>query len=299
MNTSTSSQSAAPPARVAPRGALLAHAQASPAAVAAHDKRAWLALFADGGRVDDPVGTPTCAKGAHTLGREGGPDDLARFYDCFIAPNAIRFEVHRDVVTASAVARDVTIHVRGPTGVPTAVSAHLVYTMTGDPGAVRIARMEAFWQSADVMRMVRRAGVRGVAAMVLNGWQLAGHLGLSGSRAYLRGVQDRVRSSRARDVVRALTEAIDAGDHARAKAVCEPGCEVWLPEGVRSPLDRALAVDLEGCQLEVDKILACGWAATCSLRLRSPDRERAGIAVFELTRSSAKVRAIRLYWDVD
>jgi hypothetical protein len=193
----------------------------------------------------------------------------------------------------------VTIHVRGPTGVSTAVRAHLIYTMTGRPGAVRIARMEAFWQAADVMRTVRGAGVRGLAAMALNGWQLVRSLGLTGARAYLRGVQDRVRSSVARDTVRALTDALDAGDHARAIALCEPGCEVSFPDGARLALARALEVELAGGRLEVDKVLACGWAATCSIRLQSRDRERQGIAVFELTRRSGRVRAIRLYWDVD
>lgn len=295
----TSSTSTPLPTPLAPRAVLLAHAQASPTAVAAHDRGAWLALFADGGRVDDPVGTPACCKGAHTFARTGGVDDLTRFYDCFIAPNAIRFEVHGDFVTGSAVARDVTIHVRGPTGVPTAVPAHLIYTMAGGSGGVRIARMEAFWQAADVMRTVRRAGVRGVAAMMLNGWQLARSFGFAGARAYLRGVQDRVRSTVAREKVRALTAALDAGDHAGVMALCEAGCDVSLPDGARKPLARALEVDLAGCRLEVDKVLACGWNATCSIRLRSADRQRQGLAVFELTRSSARIRAVRLYWELD
>ncbi len=135
--------------------------------------------------------------------------------------------------------------------------------------------------------------------MLINVWQLARHLGLGGARAYLRGVQDRVRSSRAREIVSTLTQAIDAGDVARAKEICEPRCEVSLPDGRRVALDGAIETELRGCRLEVDKILACGWATTCSLRLRWPDRERAGVAVFELTRASAKVRAIRLYWDLD
>jgi len=287
--------------RIAPRTALLAHAQSSPAAVAAKDKRAWLALFADGGSVHDPVGTPVCSKGAYTFGRpEGrGPDDLSRFYDCFIAPNAIRFEVHRDVVTGRSVVRDVTLHVTGPAGVPTAVPAHLVYTMASAPGPLKIARMEAFWQSADVMRTVRRAGARGVAATALNLWQLARAFGVAGARAYLRGVQDRARSSVAREAVRAWVGAIDAADAERAATLCDAACEIELPSGERVSIARALSGDLAGWKIEADKVLVCGWAASCSLHLRSGDRERHGVAVFELARPSARIRHVRLYWDVD
>jgi hypothetical protein len=297
--TTTVTRRSDPPTRLAPRAALLAHAHASPAAVAAKDKRAWLALFADGGAVHDPVGTPPCCKGAHTFGRADGPDDLARFYDCFIAPNAIRFEVHRDLVAGRTVVRDVTLHVTGPAGVPTAVPAHLVYTMAEGAGPVRIARMEAFWQSADVMRTVRRAGARGVAATMLSLWQLVRSFGLAGARAYLRDVRDRVRSSVARDAVRAWVDAVTAADSARAAALCDPACEIELPGGDRASMAHALAGELSGWSAKVDKILVCGWAASCSLTLRSGDRERHGVAVFDLARPSGRIRGVRLYWDLE
>jgi hypothetical protein len=300
MNASVTSSGAqtTPPAS---RAALLAHANASPVAVAAKDKRAWLALFAEGGGVEDPVGTPACHKGAHTFGPADGPDDLARFYDCFIAPNTIRFEVHRDLVSGRTVVRDVTLHVTGPAGVPTAVPAHLLYTMTGGEtdgaGAVRIARMEAFWQSADVMRTVRRAGARGVAATVLNLWQLGRSFGLAGTRAYLAGVRDRVRSSTAREAVRAWVEAMDAADAERAAALCETGCEIELPGDPHASVARALSGELRGWRIDADKVLVCGWAASCTLRLRAGERERRGVAVFRFARPSARVRGVRVYWD--
>jgi hypothetical protein len=279
-----------------PRAALLDCACASPVAVAAKDKQAWLALFAEGASVLDPVGTPACRKGAHTLGPVGGPDDLARFYDCFIAPSTIRFEVHRDLVSGRSVVRDVTIHTTGRAGVPVAVPAHLVYTIDS---ALRIARLEAFWQSADVMRTVRRAGARGTAATVLNLWHLGRSFGAAGTRAYLRGVRDRVRTSVARDAVREWVDAVGAADRERAAALCDPGCEVELPVGGRQSIGKVLGGPLAGWSMAADKVLVCGWAASCSIHLRSGDRERHGVAVFELARPSPHVRAIRLYWDTD
>jgi hypothetical protein len=187
--------------------------------------------------------------------------------------------------------------VTGEAGVPTAVPAHLVYTMADRPGSALIVRMEAYWQSADVMRTVRSAGARGAAATVLNLWHLLRSFGVAGTRAYLRGVSDRVRSSVARDAVRGWVEALDAGDPERAAAVCEPGCEVVLPAGDRAPLAHALSGPLAGWKAAADKILVCGWAASCSLHLRSRDQVRPAVAVFELARPAARFRAIRLYWD--
>ena len=60
----------------------------SRAAASAHDKQAWLALFADDAIVEDPVGP------SH-LDPQGrghrGKDAIARFYDMAIAPSELTF----------------------------------------------------------------------------------------------------------------------------------------------------------------------------------------------------------------
>ena len=70
----------------------------SPAAVAAHDKEGWLSLFTPSAVVNDPVGSAP----------HRGPAQLSRFYDTFIAPNTIGFQVNHDVVCGASVLRDVT-----------------------------------------------------------------------------------------------------------------------------------------------------------------------------------------------
>ena len=57
---------------------LLAAVEASPRATAGHDKSAWVGLFADDGRVEDPVGSRP-----HI-----GHAEIGRFYDTFIGPFA-------------------------------------------------------------------------------------------------------------------------------------------------------------------------------------------------------------------
>src|ERR1700756_4358597 len=88
-------------------GELLAPVEASPRAVAAHERDAWVGLFAPGARVCDPVGSRP-----HT-----GRAAIERFYDTFIGPNDIVFRVERDVVCGMTVWRDLGIETTMSTGV--------------------------------------------------------------------------------------------------------------------------------------------------------------------------------------
>jgi len=67
--------------------------QASMAAVEAHDREAWLALFADDAVVEDPVGPSLFdPEGAG----HRGPEAIASFYDTVIAANeSIRFDIRQ------------------------------------------------------------------------------------------------------------------------------------------------------------------------------------------------------------
>jgi hypothetical protein len=94
-------------------------------------------------------------------------------------------------------------------------------------------------------------------------------------------------------------EAVAAADAERAASVCDPACEVELPDGGRATIADAFAGPLAGFSAKADKVLVCGWAASCSLILRAGERERRAVAVFELARPSARVRGVRLYWDTE
>ena len=74
---------------------MLACVSASPEAVAAHDRAAWLGLFAENAEIHDPVGSRPHA----------GPAAIACFYDTFIAPNTIHFEVAHELACGDSVAR--------------------------------------------------------------------------------------------------------------------------------------------------------------------------------------------------
>lgn len=108
----------------------LALVEKSPEAVAVHDKNAWLALFAQYHVVEDPVGSTAHVGGIYD-GKSGlrGTAKLARFFDTFIAPNKICFEVTKDIVCDTHVLRDLTIHIAMSDKVQVHVPMHLLYEL--------------------------------------------------------------------------------------------------------------------------------------------------------------------------
>ncbi len=193
---------------------LLALAHASPAAVAAHDRDAWLGLFARHHVVEDPVGGRPVVGGLYdTRSRRRGGNSLGRFYDTFIAPNDIRFHIERDdIVDGLTVVRDVTIETRLGGGVVARAPMHLLYETTLDDGEPRIRRIAAHWEVAPMFAQVAgldpaklKVGMSMAARMLRN-------QGLGGSIAF--GAAVRSVGERGKQAVAQLVAAAAAGDPA-------------------------------------------------------------------------------------
>lgn len=198
--------------RTATAQELLDLARQSPAAVAAHDKDAWLGLFADRHVVEDPVGGRPVLGGLYDRRSHArGGEPLARFWDTFIAPNDIRFHVeHDDIVSGLDVVRDVTIETRLGGGVVAKAPMHLVYETTLDEGAPRIRRIAAHWEVAPMFAQVAgvdRAKLAVAAAMSARMLRLQG---LGGSLAF--GLAVRSVGERGKRSVRRLVADARRGD---------------------------------------------------------------------------------------
>ena len=145
-------------------------ARASPEAVGRHDREAWLALFTPDALVQDPVGAP------------GHPRErLEDFWQIFIGPNDIAFEVHQDHVDGAWVYRDVTIHTRFPLGATLAVPVHLRYQIEGD----RLRRLHAHWELLGMSLQATLLGPRAWWDSTALSLRMLGRLGLRGTWAYL------------------------------------------------------------------------------------------------------------------
>ena len=117
-----------------------AASQRSVACVEAKDKQAWLALWAEDGCVEDPVGVsfidPT------GLGFRG-PERREEFWDSNIAStDSIRFELHDSFAAGNEVANVATIHI-AVGAAKTRCEGVFVYRVDDDG---KLVSLRAFWE---------------------------------------------------------------------------------------------------------------------------------------------------------
>ncbi|MCF8590146.1 nuclear transport factor 2 family protein [Gordonia liuliyuniae] len=229
------------------RRELLAAVDASPAAVAEHDKDRWLSLFAPSAIVNDPVGSAP----------HRGRAQLSRFYDTFIAPNDITFQVHQDIVCGSTVLRDVTLKIQMSDRVTLSVPAHLRYAMTAD---ARIDGLYAHWELVPMVGQLIGKGLPAAAVSrrltvgLLRNQRLAGTAGFA--RGFV-GVGGRTKRRAAE-----LLSALAAGDSANAAAVlAESAALRFGVDDVHSPAE--FGEHLAGWR--VGKIIAAGHTVSATL----------------------------------
>ncbi|MEU6558884.1 nuclear transport factor 2 family protein [Nocardia nova] len=255
---------------------LLATVEQSPRAVAVHDRDAWVGLFAADGRVEDPVGSRP-----HT-----GRAAIERFYDTFIGPNGIAFDVENDVVCGSTVYRDLSIATTMSTGVTLRVPMHLRYDLEQVGGQWRIGRLYAHWELPVMVGQLLTAGTRGLGAAAKLTPQLLGNQGVSGALGFARGFV-RVGAAGKRAAVELLAAA-GRGDVAAVRAVLTPDAVVRWPAG--EPVGHAEFVN-RARGLEIGKTIAAGRFVTVSVRA-------AGVrGIAELEVKGRRIVAVRGFLD--
>lgn len=177
----------------------LALVEASPEAVARHDKEAWLALFTPDAVIEDPVGA-----GAHI-----GADRLSRFWDVFIAPHEVTFVPRRDFVQSERVIRHVRIEtLTGVAEEPLAVPAIIEYRLRDD----RIARLRAFWEPTHAVAWYARRGARGLGGLLRHSGRMTKGLGLKSSLGFGRALVERLSLDRGRDLATRIADALSDRD---------------------------------------------------------------------------------------
>ncbi len=122
--------------------------QRSMAAVEARDREAWLALFADDGVVEDPIG-PSAFDPEGTGHR--GLEAIAAFYDSVIAANeSIRFDIRQSFLCGDEAANVGIIRITFAGGSAVEVDGIYIYRRSPDD---RISSLRAFWEP-DAIRTV-------------------------------------------------------------------------------------------------------------------------------------------------
>lgn len=149
----------------------------SPRLCAAHDRAGWVGLFARDGQINDPVGSRP-----HT-----GRQAIENFYDTFIAPNTLSFDVEKDLVNGMTVVRDLHINTVMSTGVRIAVPMHIRYVLCEEDGQLRIHRLYAHWE-LNAMLKQQYATLKGIWTSFLLTPRLLRYQGLAGVRGFMQGM---------------------------------------------------------------------------------------------------------------
>lgn len=259
--------------------------RASPDAVARHDKQGWLDSFSEHAIVEDPVGTA----GAH------GRADLARFYDTFIAPNDVSFEVAQDIVVGETVLRDVVIQIRSSFGIEMRVPAYLLYELVEEDGHLKIARLAAHWELARMTPQAMRRGLAGLRMMTAQSIRMLRIQGWRGMRGYMRGFSG--VGARGKEAVRRFADAARDRDHAVIAGLLAPACRgLEFPAGAE-PLDAASFVVAAGGELSVANPLSSGFTASFRFQAQKGGALHKGIGLFEFEPGSCRIRRARFFWD--
>ncbi|MGB1581744.1 MAG: nuclear transport factor 2 family protein, partial [Nevskiales bacterium] len=235
----------------------------SPAAVAIHDKSAWLGLFASGGLVNDPVGSKP-----HV-----GQEEISRFYDTFIAPNQINFAVDKDTVCGMTVVRDLIIETTMSTGLRVDVPTHIRYELAEEDGQLKIEHLYAHWELMPMVLQTLKQGISGLLTYAKLSVHMIRCQGIGGVLGFMRGFGGVGNKGklRAEEWLTAISRAdsVNARDHIAA------GAQLHLPDADDCGLD-VIVQQLKG--LRWRKLTAAGRTVTATINLG----EQQGVAYMAL-----------------
>lgn len=275
--------------------ALLAQVEKSPAAVAIHDKQSWMSIFAQYHIVEDPVGSRPHVSGIYdSVEGHRGNGPLSRFFDTFIAPNKISFDVRRDIVCANHVVRDLTIHIQMSDRIHAQVPMHLLYELIQEHGEWKIVRLAAHWE---LMPMIFQLLGKGPACFGVLGALTVRMFKLQGIRGMLGFSRAALNIGRAgKKAAGQFEQAFNTQKLSDLMQVFASDADVvhW-PMGEK-PINPSRLLEAKTARLSLTKVMSAGDTVTASMALTEGDITREGVAIFEFNRRLKKIAAVRLYF---
>jgi hypothetical protein len=270
----------------------------SPAAVASHDKQAWLDLFSQLAVVQDPVGTAPHRRTAGDAGAAPEEDPLGRFWETFIAPNRISFTAYQDIVIGDEVVRDVSIRSELPSGLSIEVPAYLLYRTTDEDGEARIDALMAHWELRSLLRQVISRGLAGLSTLIQLGWRMLKIQGAAGVLGYLQGISRGI-AGRGQRAVRAFASALNARDEKTLVGLLD-GDETLIeyPAGVGESAHEFLTGAGRDLRIEVSGLTSAGWWSSCAFHADRGEVTHRGVAFFEFNPKTRRIRSARFFWNV-
>lgn len=259
----------------------------SPQAVAVHDKAAWLAIFAVQHQVEDPVGSP-----AHIGNAQTGNKALGRFYDTFIAPNGIVFEVFKDTVNGTHVVRDLNVHTTMSPKLKLVVPMHLLYELEEQDGNWRIKRLAAHWELLPMMSQVFSGGLACLPVLGNLSFRMLRNQGVSGALGFCKAAF--TVGAYGKQQLENFCDCVNAKHEHRLQDFLQEAAYVEITEDKLSVED-ILKSDL---QIELQqKRLVAGRFVSASFSCTYQSEQRSGVMLIEFDKKSRRAKTVRLYCD--
>lgn len=274
---------------------LLKQVNKSPAAVAIHDKDAWMSIFAQYHIVEDPVGSAPHVGGMYDASAgQRGHAALGRFFDTFIAPNKISFDVQQDIVCGNHVVRDLTINIEMSDTVKASVPMHLLYELVREGDQWKIIRLAAHWELLPMVMQLLKKGVAcagvlaGLTVRMLRYQGVVGTLGFSKAAINI--------GNTGKKAVEIFVKAFNHQDSSLLMSVFNDDAEIIHIPFAEKTLPPSHIFDQIKGQLSIKKVLAAGDTITATVCLQDGDTVKNGVLITEFNRKTGKIVNMRFYW---
>ena len=274
---------------------LLLQVKKSPAAVAVHDKSAWMDIFAKYHVVEDPVGsTPHVGGGYDAAEGQRGHGALSRFFDTYIAPNTITFEVAQDLVCGNHVVRDLNIHIQMSPTVSATVPMHLLYELVDENGTWKIVRLAAHWELLPMVMQLLGKGMGAVSVLSALTVRMVKLQGLGGVLGFSKAALN--IGSRGKTALQTFVDACNQQNLAMLMSVMQhDNAVIHWPYGTATVSASELFAQLQG-KLSISKLLAAGDCVTATVSCEQAGVVKQGVLIAEFNKKTKKMSALRAYF---
>lgn len=276
------------------REQLIKVVEASPEAVAIHDKAAWMSIFAQYHVVEDPVGSKPHVGGLYD-GKSGvrGHGALSRFYDTFIAPNTINFAVDQDLVLNNHVVRDLTINLEMSDSVHAQVPMHLLYELVEEDGQWKILRLGAHWEMVPMVTQLLGKGIAAVPVLSALTWRMLKLQGLSGTLGFSKAAFS--IGKKGKQSLENFAQAVNEKSLAKLMACFDSDDENILLQSAQEKVSPSVLLDNFTGSLELSKIIASGDTVSATITLTDGEENSQGVILAQCNRKTKKIHALTMY----
>ena len=274
---------------------IIALVNASPDLVGKHDRQGWLDLFSTNAIVQDPVGAGLNRKGKDM---RKGKDALGRFYDIFIGPNKIVFDVHQDVVVGDEMMREVSINTTLPNGAITIVHCFLIYKIVAENGQPKIESLRAHWDfGKNAISLMKNNGIKGMTGSTVQFYTMIKVQGLKRIIEYLGAMYKGILKKGIKSA-NAFAAAVNAKDEAAFAKLFDTGATIEFPVGSKAiPAGDFLKGAGKDVKLELKNLRSGGWFTSGAVDAKGGGLDKHGAVFFEFSPKSKKIISARFFWN--